>query len=78
MVTGSLPDLNTMFHCLEALVALTLLLTSPAGMHTLISSYLLLLTYNHQMLPLLLSHQILFQTLSLDNGRKNLLWSIWM
>ena len=39
-----------MFHCFEALVVSTLSLTSPPGMHTSISSYLLLLTYNLQML----------------------------
>ena len=64
LVTSSLPDLNIMFRRLEALVASTLSLTSPAGMHTLISSYLLLLTYNCQMLPLSLSHQMLSLLLS--------------
>ena len=75
IITSSILDLSKMFYCFRAPVTSTLLLTPPAGMCAPTLPQLLLLIYNHQMLSLSLYHQTLFPTPSIDNGRKNHLWS---
>ena len=75
IITSSILDLSKMFHCFKAPVTSTLLLTPPAGMCAPTLPHLLLIIYNHQMLSPSLYHQTLFPTPSIDNGRKNHLWS---